>query len=579
MTRSTWHRLKARLSSLFSRAALAIPLFLCVLGPAFPAHAATKEELKLGERIYREGILPSGERLRVNLHGEPAAPGLTFTCASCHLRSGLGAFDEGVYVPAINGEKLFKPLPRTYKGIVLNEGAEPPLRPAYTEAALIEALRHGKDPNGRQLSASMPQYQFEEKDLKLLVAYLKSLSVEFSPGISEDRIRIATVVSDDLPPAKRDALFTTLTFFVNLKNGQIKGFGNPRSGSKSRLMAENMLPSRELVTKSLSLARWVLRGSPDTWRAQLEEYYRNDPVFAMVGGAVNGSWQPIHQFCEQNGIPSIFPATDLPVLSENDWYTLYQSKGFYQEGESAAHFLAQKQVNETALVEIVRESPQGKALAAGFRHAWQELGQIAPVTVSLPAGEKLEAKALQSAMEKAGEGGRAVRLLVWDDASALPALALFKEKLRPEALVLSGRYLGESLWTLPEPVRGFTYLTYPYIFMPLPKPVMGRTLIPEDTKQAMRKGEVPVRSETQQVIAQTNAVTQLLSLLLMDLKGNYYRDNLLDVAGMMTDQPHPLFGRLSFGTGQRYASKGCYVVQLGPGTNPELVKQTGWSAQ
>ncbi|GFO61955.1 cytochrome c [Geomonas silvestris] len=570
---------RTRLSSLLVGCALAIPLALAALLPATSAQAATKEELKQGERIYREGILPSGERLRVNLHGEPAAPGLTFTCASCHLRSGLGAFDEGVYVPAINGDKLFKPLPRTYKGIVLNEGTEPPLRPAYTEATLIEALRHGKDPGGRQLSASMPQYQLEEKDLKLLVAYLKTLSVEFSPGISEDRIRLATVVSEDLPPAKRDALFTTLTFFFNLKNGQIKGFGNPRSGAKSRLMAENMLPSRELVTKSLSLGRWVLRGSPDTWRAQLEEYYRNDPVFALVGGAVNGSWQPIHQFCEQNGIPSLFPATDLPVLSESDWYTLYQSKGFYQEGESAAHFLAQKNLKEGALVEIVRESPQGKALSAGFRHAWQELGQKAPVTVPLPAGQKLDRDFLKQVLEKAGKGEGELRLLVWDDGSALPALELFKEKQHPEVMVFSARYLGESLWTLPEPVRGFSYLTYPYIFTPLPKPVMGRTLIPEDTKPNLRKAEVPVRSETQQVIAQTNVVTQLLSLLLMDLKGNYYRDNLLDVAGMMGDQPHPLFGRLNFGAGQRYASKGCYVVQLGPGTNPELVKLTGWTAQ
>jgi hypothetical protein len=33
---------------------------------------------------------------------------------------------------------------------------------------------------------------------------------------------------------------------------------------------------------------------------------------------------------------------------------------------------------------------------------------------------------------------------------------------------------------------------------------------------------------------------------------------------------------MSFGTGQRYASKGCYVVQLSEGPKPELAKRSEW---
>src|SRR5690349_2766302 len=67
----------------------------------------SQEPLRLGERIYREGVLPSGELLRASVKGGLSVPGTTFACISCHLRSGLGSLDEGVYIPPINSEKLF----------------------------------------------------------------------------------------------------------------------------------------------------------------------------------------------------------------------------------------------------------------------------------------------------------------------------------------------------------------------------------------------------------------------------------------------------------------------------------------
>jgi hypothetical protein len=42
------------------------------------------------------------------------------------------------------------------------------------------------------------------------------------------------------------------------------------------------------------------------------------------------------------------------------------------------------------------------------------------------------------------------------------------------------------------------------------------------------------------------------------------------------DQEVPLFERLSFGPGQRYASKGCYIVQLSKGEKPGLIKKSDW---
>jgi hypothetical protein len=65
----------------------------------------------------------------------------------------------------------------------------------------------------------------------------------------------------------------------------------------------------------------------------------------------------------------------------------------------------------------------------------------------------------------------------------------------------------------------------------------------------------------------------------MMMRGEYYRDFLFDVIGMMEDLYPPLYERLSFGPGQRYASKGCFIVQLGKGEKPQLEKRSEWVVQ
>ena len=63
-----------------------------------------------------------------------------------------------------------------------------------------------------------------------------------------------------------------------------------------------------------------------------------EPINAIVQGDIpilgritTGEWKPIHEFCEKHHLPSIYPITDFPVISETDWFTLYFSKGLYQE--------------------------------------------------------------------------------------------------------------------------------------------------------------------------------------------------------------------------------------------------------
>lgn len=84
---------------------------------------------------------------------------------------------------------------------------------------------------------------------------------------------------------------------------------------------------------------WELKGDESNWTAQLENYYKNQPVLAMVSGLSNSSWQPIHDFCERFEIACLLPNTDIPVISENDFYTAYFSKGLTLEAQALANYL------------------------------------------------------------------------------------------------------------------------------------------------------------------------------------------------------------------------------------------------
>jgi hypothetical protein len=57
---------------------------------------------------------------------------------------------------------------------------------------------------------------------------------------------------------------------------------------------------------------------------------------------------------------------------------------------------------------------------------------------------------------------------------------------------------------------------------------------------------------------------------------NLYRDHLLDIMSMQMDLIVRDYERFSFGPGQRYVSKGCYIIQLGPGAEPALLPRSEW---
>jgi hypothetical protein len=536
-----------------------------------------QERLQLGERIYRQGILPTGEPTQAYIKGDLPVSGAAFTCVSCHLRSGFGSIEGGVYTPPTSGSILFQPLKTLFKGFEQSPKYYPlpPRRAAYNDVSLAAAIRYGVDSDGRALNEVMPRYMLEDDDISLLIQYLHSLSMQYSPGVSETNLSFATVISDDVSPEDRDAMLLPLENYVKAKNNQANAYKTP-TGARSRLMAENMLGSKELATRTLSLSRWILKGPPETWRTQLEEYYRKEPVFALLGGITKGEWQPIHQFSEENQIPSLLPITEFPHISGSDWYSLYFSKGYYQEGETVARYLNSKVGAKMAgpVIQIVRASKAGLALSSGFQEVWRELGYPAPITITLNDGETVTKAMVQKMLFKVKPSA----INLWTGEEALPALEFIAtDKNKPDMVFVSSSYLGKSIWTLKEEIRELTYISYPYTFsQTVVTPTMGSKIIQNDSQKSLRLAELEIKDTTRKIASLSTSLTQILTMALMDMRGNYYRDNFFDVIGMIPDQNFPLFERLSFGPGQRYASKGCYIVQLEKGSKQEIVKKSDW---
>jgi Periplasmic binding protein len=531
-----------------------------------PAGLPREDIIRLGQQIYRDGILPSGNPVEAVIKNDIPVSGAFFSCVSCHLRSGLGSVEGNIITPPATGNKLYKPY---YTGPELSEAKRATIpkyfqpllqRPAYTDESLAEALRSCIDPSGRLLNPVMPCYSLHDPDMAILISYLKLLSAEYSPGVSETTISFATIITDDVSPGERDAMLTPLQNYITARNNQFKVY---KTRSRYVVNAEEM----NLAYRRFTLAVWELKGPPETWRKQLEAYYRKEPVFALVGGMTDGEWKPIHQFSEDNHIPCFFPLTDFPVVSEKDWYTMYLSKGFYQEGESAARFLngRYEQLEGRAVVQIVDDSPTGRALTEGFRKTWHEVGRHEPVTITLNKGETLSGEFLRRVLAKE----KPAAVLLWSGPDALPALeSLAAEKKRPEILLASSSYLGKGFWSLAEKARDVTYLTYPYR-LPQDETRFKVHTMPLITKKNPEDAEIMIAKKTY-------AIIRLMTQIFMHMQRNYYRDYFFDVVGMLPDQVFPLYERLSFGPGQRYASKGCYIVQLSGGNTPELIRKSDW---
>ena len=395
------------------------------------------------------------------------------------------------------------------------------LRPACREGTLSTAIRKGIDPNGRAFSPVMPKYTLSNQDMATLIHYLEELSSRPSPGATETSIALATVITDDVAQADRGC------------HARVSGWecpGAQLSWGCSWGYAPDALDGDHVSELSMV----------DT--GPLGSYGSTQHLACPVGGLLpRGAslrvgrrhfkrlWKPIHQFCEDHQIPCILPITDLPQISPTDYYTVYFTKGYYQEGEAVARYLG-KTLDSTRpwnFVQVLGSGPAAKALAAGFENAWASDSGKPVQTISLEVGQSLTTESLLRLIP----AGKDSVLLLWtgpESSGAMSSLAASPN--RPAIVFLSSTVLGGRLWDLPLDARLFTYFSYPYR-EPGPK-----TLAPKVAGQRPIVVNKEYRANDRRIASKTGTAVALLTDALTRMEQNFYRDHLLDQIDMTQAQ-------------------------------------------
>lgn len=535
--------------------------------PTLPAGMDSGEVVRLGERMYRNGLLPDGSPMKGYVKGDIPVDSTIFSCENCHTRSGLGSVEGQVASPPVNGKTLFNPRypyrDQFKNAISRKKGVTrtvQPMRPAYDDASLAAAIRGGVNSSGQIMSPVMPRYYLEDRDMAILTRYLKGLSAEYSPGVTDTKLSFATIVTSEVSAADRQELLAQLDALVKINRQSQAQKNKPQFAKMFRMLDTAYFREIEIDT-------WELQGAPETWQSQLEALYRKKPVFAILGGISSKSWQPMHDFCERMQIPCLFPVTDLPVISSTSWYTFYASKGYYQEGNTAARYLAGAENTGTdgsRVLQVVRSGSEGAALAAGFQDAWKETGSGALETVTLKADELFGERELLALLQKF----KPTKVVIWDGPGIVNLLASPGITAAIPEVFLSSRYVGKAMAGIPDTLRDRVFLTYPF-------------RLPEDEKQFAGFADLFLldgakHDAEKRIASRAFSMIHMFLLGLKELRLDFYRDTLIDVISMKEDQYLPDFERYSFGPGQRYASKGCYIVQLLKGPGAKLVKKSDW---
>ncbi len=589
-------------------AAVALPV-AAVTAPATPADRALESgALELGRRIYREGLGADGNPLTavqntLTIRGKEAA------CMRCHRASGMGSVEGEQRVAPISGRYLF---PRDDDMPMAEQdghvGKTVSLRHVpYTLEAIERVMRQGVNNQNRALGTLMPRYQFSQAELQGLQAYLATLSVSYSPGAEAKLIHLATVITPDVSAERRQVFRDMLQAAVRSKNAS--------TAPQRRYMAGAAM----MMTHSdrrWALDIWELKGAPATWAAQLDALYAQNPPFAMLSGLAEGTWQPVHDFCDRKSLPCWFPSVADAPEADAQGYNLYFQRGVTLEADVLAAILAEDakpgQAPAPRVVHQIRDnSPLAIRGAQALRQALAANGLDLTEQVLAKSDPEAVRRALQAAPKHQP-------VMLWVGEHALQGL----QAAGDQPLYLSNALLGAQLTSIPPGLRSRARVIYPYA-------------MPEERKANLaylqtwlKLQQIPMVDEVMQseVFFSVNFMTDMIG----DMLDNLYRDYLIEraedmlskresgkaeqetrdrqslgrnartavertaraqttmrEAGDMTTASQLVYAykdskgttvypRLSLGLMQRYASKGAAVVAFAPDGSGQLVLQHDW---
>lgn len=530
---------------------------LLAASPGTSRAASSTSSIGLAERIYREGVLPSGKPLQGVRAGVEVA-GSDAACVQCHRRSGMGMAEGGRIVPPITGQFLYRPRATTLAQMDSAHSRGPDLahalgrdrpRPPYSDASLLTALREGVGPGGQPLEELMPRYRLDGADARLLLDYLKQLSYHWSPGVSRESIQLATVIAPGVDPLRRKALLDVLRAFVGVHNSSAK---------LEKLRDRNYSGASVNTYRSWQLHVWELAGPPEGWEAQLAALYRRQPVFALLSGLSEGGWGPVQHFSERLGIPCWFPIVDLPE-QDTGFYTAYFNGGVALEAAVLAH-----QLREAQPARVVQVS--GPDLAErGAAEALRRALEGSPLRLEDRTLQRVDGPLLAHALSDLRSGEVVV---LWLRSRELAALSELSPPPVP-AYFSTTLTSGENA-PFPGQWKRGARLVYPFELPDKRRANLARFHAWLQTRN------LPLVDERTQ--ADAYLASMLLSQKLDEMLESLYRDYLVERAEAFLGErvTTGTYHSLGLGPGQRFASKGAFIARFASPEGRTLVAESNW---
>lgn len=504
------------------------------------AEPSSTNETAVG--LYRQGILPSGLMVHAQRGSNGPLDGAEAACVNCHRRSGFGTTEGKFVIPPIAGRYLFRPHGDRVEDIDLRYGpGYIPKRLPYTDITLANAIRDGIGRDGKPLNALMPRFALDDSAMAALIAYLKTLSTDVMPGVSDDTLHFATIITPDADPIKRQGMLDVLEAFFNDKNAFI------RSGFQ-RMKSDRGVMYR--VSRKWQLHVWELKGTPDTWEQQLHARMLAEPVLAVISGLGGITWAPIHRFCERETVPCLLPNTEIPTIAEGDFYSIYFSREVLLESQLLAYRLLHDAdvTKRRQLIQVFREGDIGLQAAAALTDELKSTGWQSSSRMLKQKGSTAE---LAKAVNSAGPDDVLVLWLRPSDLILLPSSPQPRN-----AIFLSGVMAQLENAPLSSVWREKVQMTYPFDLPEVRKVRMNFPL------GWFKIRHIPVVSE--RVQSDTYLACRILSESLGDMLDSFVPDYLIEQVESMLSRRlvNGYYPRLGLGPGQRFASKGGYIVRF-----------------
>jgi hypothetical protein len=516
-----------------------------------------------GEAIYLRGVLGSGAPLEAARgDARASAQGATVACVKCHRRSGLGMKEGSVLIPPVTGQFLFHSQHAKSDEVQLpyveNARAN---RTEYSDATLARVIRQGVDSDGKTLSYLMPRFALNDADMSAMIAYLRSLDRSSIPGVTDKVLHFATIITPDADPVKSRGMLDVMEHYFADKNTFPFPPSPPMRSSGHTLYSKSMY----MAQRRWQLHVWQLTGPAETWTKQLEHDFAAEPVMAAVSGLGGSNWAPVHQFCERTHLPCLFPNAEVPVVADQDFYTLYFSRGVLLEADLIANRIRTPADGHPAasVLQIYRAGDSGEAAARVLAAALKRNG-ISVRSEVLPT--RSEDSRLAAALRGANAGDSLVLWLRPADIAALgdaPAAA--------GTVYLSGLMGGLERTPLPASWRSRSWIAYPF---DLPDHSRVRLNLPLEWFTIRH---IPLVAE--QVQLDTYLACGVLAESVGHMADVFVPEYLVERAEEMLERRlmTGAYPRMSLSEGERFASKGGYMVQFAAGTGTQMITDRDWT--